>query len=76
MEDEDSVVVFDDKTAIALFEEKAKGESKDGVTMNLNNFNASIVFRNVNVEWKVIYIHESAEQEILVPVVDSTGVEM
>ena len=76
MEDKVSIVVFDDKTAVALFEGKAKGESKDGVTMNLNNFNASMVFRNVDGNWKVAYTHESAVQEIMVPEVDSIDVEM
>ena len=76
MEDKVSVVVFDDKTAVALFEGKAKGISKDGITMNLNNFNASIVFRNIDGNWKVAYTHESAEQEIVMPEVDSTDIEM
>lgn len=75
MEDKVSVVVFDEKTAVALFEGKAKGESKDGVTMNLNNFNASMVFRNFDGNWKVAYTHESAEQVMIMPEVDNTDVE-
>jgi ketosteroid isomerase-like protein len=67
MEDDVSVVVYDEKTAIALFSGKAKGESKDGVKMNLNNFNASMLFRNVEGNWKIVFTHESAEQEIIMP---------
>lgn len=74
MEDEVSMVVFDDKTVMALFEGKAKGENKEGVIMNLNNFNASMLFRKVDGEWKLVYTHESAEQEIMMPA-DSTIVE-
>lgn len=73
-ENEVSVVVFDDKTAMALFEGKAKGETKEGVKMNLNNFHASMLFRNIDGEWKVVYTHESADQEIILPA-DSTVVE-
>jgi len=67
MEDEVSVVVYDKKTAMALFSGKAKGESKDGVKMNLNNFNSSMLFRNVEGNWKIVFTHESAEQEIVMP---------
>jgi ketosteroid isomerase-like protein len=74
MEDKVSMVVFDNKTVIALFEGKAKGESKDGVKMNLNNFHASMLFRKVDGQWKVAYTHESADQEIIMPP-DSTIVE-
>ncbi|NBC57708.1 MAG: hypothetical protein GVY05_05415 [Bacteroidetes bacterium] len=75
VEDQLSIVVFDDKTVVALFEGKAKGESKDGVKMNLNNFNASMVFRNIDNQWKLVYTHESADQEIMMPETDSTMVE-
>ena len=76
MEDKVSVVVFDDKTAVALFEGKAKGESEKGVKMNLDNFNATMVFRKIDDQWKVAYTHESAEQEIMMPEADSTKTEM
>ena len=63
--------VFDEETAMVLFKGKAKGESKDGVIMNLNNFNASMLFRKIDGDWKVVYTHESADQEIVMPA-DST----
>lgn len=75
-EEEVSIVVFDDKTAVVLFEGNAKGENKNGVKMNLNNFNASMVFRKVDGSWKVAYTHESADQEIIMPKVDSTEVDL
>jgi ketosteroid isomerase-like protein len=76
MEDKVSMVVFDDKTVMALFEGKAKGKSKDGVKMNLNNFHASMLFRKIDGKWKVAYTHESADQEIVMPETDSTEVQM
>jgi ketosteroid isomerase-like protein len=70
------IIVFDKNSAIALFEGYAKGESKEGVKMNLNNFTASMFFRKVDGEWKIAYTHESAEQEIVMPEADSTEVKM
>jgi hypothetical protein len=43
--------------------------------MNLNNFNASMFFRKVDGQWKVAHTHESAEQEIMTPEVDSNMVD-
>jgi ketosteroid isomerase-like protein len=68
MENKVSVVVFDDKTAVALFEGNAKGENKAGIKMNMNNFNASMVFRNIEGQWKVVYTHESADEEIVMTI--------
>ncbi len=64
--------VFDEETAMVLFKGKAKGESKDGVIMNLNYFNASMLFKKIDGDWKVVYTHESADQEIVMPA-DSTS---
>ncbi len=66
-EDKVSIIVYDDKTAMALFEGSAKGESKTGAKMNLNNFNASMLFRKIDGQWKLVYTHESADQEIMMP---------
>ncbi len=71
MEDNVRVNVFDTQTAMVLFEGKAKGESKEGVIMNLSNFNASMLFRKIDGNWKVVYTHQSADQEIIMPA-DST----
>jgi len=70
------MVVFDDKTVMALFSGKAKGEAKNGTKMNLDNFYASMLFRKIDGNWKLAYTHESADQEIIIPEVDSTKVEM
>lgn len=55
------------KTAVALFEGKAKGESKKGVKMDLDNFNATLIFKKKDDQWKMAYTHDSAEQEIKMP---------
>ena len=40
------------KTAVALFEGKAKGESKKGVKMDLDNFNATMIFKKKTISGK------------------------
>ena len=40
--------------------------------MNLDNFNATLIFKKKDDQWKMAYTHESAEQEIKMPESDST----
>jgi ketosteroid isomerase-like protein len=64
----DKIIILSEDAAIYAWQGKCLVSLKSGRTMSMNPFAATLVFRRIGNEWKVVYSHESS-----LPPVEDTG---